>query len=270
MVKGRGGALLREKVSTLRPHWSGASLPFLPQHVHAWNCCLHAYCVARRRIAVADPPVCKGKEENVIDCFSHLGSLPVAPTHRWWSWRRRSLCASWTSPSWWTAWAAARVRAPACMEQVTCGTSTAHAGAVMHALWHHKRTHGLSGGITLAGNACHIYTSSHCACARCFTEDVLADAAPHALLALAACRAHQSQGLACLCCADAMPVEIVQFCWQYNMQRLQNLPELAGNKARDPRLTHALLYKCRHAATGSIKTVGWTWGCARPSCKPCT
>lgn len=27
-----------------------------------------------------------------------------------------------------------------------------------------------------------------------------------------------------------MPVEIVQFCWEYNLQRLQNLPEVAGLK----------------------------------------
>lgn len=32
--------------------------------------------------------------------------------------------------------------------------------------------------------------------------------------------------------ADAMPVEIVQFCWKYNLDRLQNLPELAGGKAK--------------------------------------
>ena len=32
--------------------------------------------------------------------------------------------------------------------------------------------------------------------------------------------------------ADAMPVEIVQFCWKYNLERLQNLPELAGCKAK--------------------------------------
>lgn len=29
-----------------------------------------------------------------------------------------------------------------------------------------------------------------------------------------------------------MPVEIVQFCWKYNLNRLQNLPELAGNVAK--------------------------------------
>ncbi len=34
------------------------------------------------------------------------------------------------------------------------------------------------------------------------------------------------------CLADAMPVEIVQFCWKYNLTRLQNLPELAGGKAK--------------------------------------
>ena len=32
--------------------------------------------------------------------------------------------------------------------------------------------------------------------------------------------------------ADAMPVEIVQFCWKYNLERLQNLPELAGATAK--------------------------------------
>lgn len=26
----------------------------------------------------------------------------------------------------------------------------------------------------------------------------------------------------------AMPVEVVQFCWKYNAERLKNLPELAG------------------------------------------
>lgn len=31
---------------------------------------------------------------------------------------------------------------------------------------------------------------------------------------------------------DAMPVEIVQFCWKYNLERLQNLPELVGAKAK--------------------------------------
>ena len=30
--------------------------------------------------------------------------------------------------------------------------------------------------------------------------------------------------------ADAMPVEIVQFCWEYNLERLKNLPEVAGLK----------------------------------------
>lgn len=34
------------------------------------------------------------------------------------------------------------------------------------------------------------------------------------------------------CCADAMPVEIVQFCWKYNLERLQRLPELAGAAAK--------------------------------------
>ena len=32
--------------------------------------------------------------------------------------------------------------------------------------------------------------------------------------------------------ADAMPVEIVQFCWKYNLERLQKLPELAGATAK--------------------------------------
>lgn len=32
--------------------------------------------------------------------------------------------------------------------------------------------------------------------------------------------------------ADAMPVEIVQFCWKYNLDRLQNLPEVAGATAK--------------------------------------
>lgn len=30
----------------------------------------------------------------------------------------------------------------------------------------------------------------------------------------------------CVATADAMPVEIVQFCWQYNLERLQKLPEV--------------------------------------------
>ena len=30
----------------------------------------------------------------------------------------------------------------------------------------------------------------------------------------------------------AMPVEIVQFCWKYNLERLQNLPEVAGCEAK--------------------------------------
>jgi hypothetical protein len=34
--------------------------------------------------------------------------------------------------------------------------------------------------------------------------------------------------------ADAMPVEIVQFCWQYNLERLQKLPELAGATVKFP------------------------------------
>ena len=29
-----------------------------------------------------------------------------------------------------------------------------------------------------------------------------------------------------------MPVEIVQFCWKYNLERLQNLPELKGCEAK--------------------------------------
>jgi ribose 5-phosphate isomerase A len=29
-----------------------------------------------------------------------------------------------------------------------------------------------------------------------------------------------------------MPVEIVQFCWKYNLERLQALPEVAGAKAK--------------------------------------
>ena len=32
--------------------------------------------------------------------------------------------------------------------------------------------------------------------------------------------------------ADAMPVEIVQFCWEYNLERLQKLPEAAGLKVK--------------------------------------
>ena len=28
-----------------------------------------------------------------------------------------------------------------------------------------------------------------------------------------------------------MPVEIVQFCWKYNLKRLQQLPELTGAAA---------------------------------------
>ena len=32
--------------------------------------------------------------------------------------------------------------------------------------------------------------------------------------------------------AVAMPVEIVQFCWKYNLQRLQNLPEVKGCTAK--------------------------------------
>jgi ribose 5-phosphate isomerase A len=32
--------------------------------------------------------------------------------------------------------------------------------------------------------------------------------------------------------ADAMPVEIVQFCYKYNLGRLQDLPELAGSEAK--------------------------------------
>lgn len=31
---------------------------------------------------------------------------------------------------------------------------------------------------------------------------------------------------------DAMPVEIVQFCWKYNLDRLQNLPQLKGCTAK--------------------------------------
>lgn len=31
---------------------------------------------------------------------------------------------------------------------------------------------------------------------------------------------------------DAMPVEIVQFCWEYNLKRLQDLPEVAGCTAK--------------------------------------
>ncbi|KAJ7568370.1 hypothetical protein O6H91_01G029500 [Diphasiastrum complanatum] len=30
----------------------------------------------------------------------------------------------------------------------------------------------------------------------------------------------------------AMPVEVVQFCWKYNLERLKNLPEVAGCEAR--------------------------------------
>lgn len=31
---------------------------------------------------------------------------------------------------------------------------------------------------------------------------------------------------------DAMPVEIVQFCWKYNLERLKSLPEVAGCEAK--------------------------------------
>lgn len=34
------------------------------------------------------------------------------------------------------------------------------------------------------------------------------------------------------CAADAMPVEIVQFCYKYNLGRLQDLPEVAGSTAK--------------------------------------
>ena len=40
--------------------------------------------------------------------------------------------------------------------------------------------------------------------------------------------------------ADAMPVEITDFCWKYNLQRLQNLPEVKGCEA-----------KLRHNADGT-------------------
>ena len=33
-------------------------------------------------------------------------------------------------------------------------------------------------------------------------------------------------------CADAMPVEITDFCWKYNLQRLQSLPEVKGCEAK--------------------------------------
>ena len=42
-------------------------------------------------------------------------------------------------------------------------------------------------------------------------------------------RISQCNQQACLT-ADSMPVEIVQFCWEYNLDRLQNLPEAAGLK----------------------------------------
>jgi ribose 5-phosphate isomerase A len=29
-----------------------------------------------------------------------------------------------------------------------------------------------------------------------------------------------------------MPVEVVQFCWKYNAERLKNLPEVAGCEVR--------------------------------------
>ena len=32
--------------------------------------------------------------------------------------------------------------------------------------------------------------------------------------------------------ADDMPVEVVQFCWDYNLDRLQTLPELEGSVAK--------------------------------------
>ena len=32
--------------------------------------------------------------------------------------------------------------------------------------------------------------------------------------------------------ADAMPVEIVQFCWEFNLRRLRELPEVAGCDAK--------------------------------------
>ena len=56
----------------------------------------------------------------------------------------------------------------------------------------------------------------------------------------------KAYGLFWLRCADAMPVEIVQFCWQYNMQRLQNLPELAGGVVSDLTLD-ANSSRCLHA-----------------------
>ncbi len=32
--------------------------------------------------------------------------------------------------------------------------------------------------------------------------------------------------------ADAMPIEVTQFGWDYNLKRLQNLPELEGSQAK--------------------------------------
>lgn len=31
----------------------------------------------------------------------------------------------------------------------------------------------------------------------------------------------------------AMPVEVVQFCWKYNAERLKTLPEVAGCEVQD-------------------------------------
>ena len=39
-------------------------------------------------------------------------------------------------------------------------------------------------------------------------------------------------GLTSVYVTDAMPVEIVQFCWKFNLERLQKLPEVAGSTAK--------------------------------------
>jgi len=38
-----------------------------------------------------------------------------------------------------------------------------------------------------------------------------------------------------------MPVEIVQFCWEYNLDRLQKLPEAAGLEVQQPVFASCLI-----------------------------
>ncbi len=177
VVKGRGGALLREKVSNPAA-WRADGFHTFPCADKSTLCLIwHVHC-------------------------------------RWWSSPQRSLSASWTSQSSCRAWAAAKVT----------GMSMKHMASLLH-----------------LDSLCCACTCYACKGKCSIHSAVIQPCTILVFVCIFQCREFRASigndhegGMRMMSfpAADAMPVEIVQFCWKYNLNRLQNLPELAGGVAK--------------------------------------